>query len=71
MKGEPMKREEISQIDLKLLQEKYKDNFELVEQKIKENYPVQYLIGNVDFLNTNILVDERVLIPRFETEDHR
>ena len=68
MKGEPMKREEISQIDLKLLQEKYKDNFELVEQKLKENYPVQYLIGNVDFLNTNILVDERVLIPRFETE---
>lgn len=68
MKGEPMKREEISQIDLKLLQEKYKDNFEFVEQKLKENYPVQYLIGNVDFLNTNILVDERVLIPRFETE---
>ncbi len=63
-----MKKEEISNIDLKLLHEKYPDNFEEIEKKLEENYPVQYLIGHVDFLNTNILVDERVLIPRFETE---
>lgn len=63
-----MKKEEISRVDLELLHEKYPDNFEEVEKKLEENYPVQYLIGNVDFLNTNILVDERVLIPRFETE---
>ena len=33
-----------------------------------EDYPYQYLIGDVEFCNNKILVDERVLIPRFETE---
>lgn len=29
---------------------------------------MQYAIGDVDFLHSKILVDERVLVPRFETE---
>jgi release factor glutamine methyltransferase len=37
-------------------------------EKLKDNYPVQYLIGNVDFYDCNIKVNESVLIPRFETE---
>lgn len=63
-----MKPDNIGQADWRLLKEKYKNNFSFVEQKIKENYPIQYLIGYVDFYDTKINVNENVLIPRFETE---
>ena len=59
---------EISNIDMKLLREKYPDTIDDVIQKVNQGYPIQYLIGNVEFLNTTITVDERVLIPRYETE---
>lgn len=63
-----MKPDFITEVDWKLLQEKYKENIEEIVKKLESHYPVQYLIGNVEFLNTVIEVDERVLIPRFETE---
>lgn len=54
--------------DLELLKEKYPNNLDEILDKIKNNYPIQYLIGDVNFYGYKILVKEDVLIPRFETE---
>ncbi len=62
-----MKPDFVSQADWELLVKKSSNLTEIVD-KLNNHYPVQYLIGNVPFLNTVIKVDERVLIPRFETE---
>src|SRR5574344_2162336 len=53
--------------DWRLLEQKYK-NLDNIINKINQNYPVQYLIGYVDFYGYKINVNENVLIPRFETE---
>lgn len=61
------KPEHITENDWKALQRKYQ-NLEPIIKKINSGYPVQYLIGDVDFFGNQILVNENVLIPRFETE---
>jgi len=44
------------------------DKQEEALKKLKDGYPVQYIIGNVEFFGNIINVNENVLIPRFETE---
>lgn len=63
-----MKPDHISKPDWDLLKKLYANNFSEIEKKLQKNYPIQYLIGYVDFFNTKINVNEDVLIPRFETE---
>lgn len=63
-----MKPDFVTKLDWQILKEKYPNNLNEIIKKLNNHYPVQYLIGNVEFMNTIIKVDERVLIPRFETE---
>lgn len=62
------KPEFITNNDWSLLKNKYPHNIKKIVKKIKSGYPVQYLIGNVNFYGYQILIDERAFIPRPETE---
>lgn len=39
-----------------------------IEDKLKEGQPLQYAIGHWEFYGLDLIVDDRALIPRFETE---
>ncbi len=62
-----MKPDYISFPDWELLTKKYPNKKELLD-KLATGYPSQYLLGNVEFYGNIINVNEKVLIPRFETE---
>lgn len=36
---------------------------------LKENKPLQYVLGHINFYGLDFIIDDRVLIPRFETEE--
>lgn len=58
----------LTDLDITVLKEKFPNDYERVIKKVENGYPIQYLLGNVAFLNVLIEVNEHVLIPRFETE---
>ena len=51
--------------------EKYLEPSKLKEgfKKLESGIPVQYIVGNIDFYGYNFKIDNRALIPRFETEE--
>ena len=58
----------IGNAELKALKENYQGALEDALKQVEEGYPIQYLIGYVDFYHCKIKINENVLIPRFETE---
>ena len=53
----------------KVIDEKNVNDYKEKVLMIKDNIPIQYVIGNVNFYGNIFKVNKNVLIPRFETEE--
>jgi len=53
----------------KLVDEEISNKYQEQVLLVKNNEPIQYVIGNVDFYGNTFIVNKNVLIPRFETEE--
>ncbi|MBR2603925.1 MAG: peptide chain release factor N(5)-glutamine methyltransferase [Bacilli bacterium] len=55
--------------DIEYLKKYYNGNLDEALERLNNGEPVQYIVGNVDFMGNIINVNHSVLIPRFETEE--
>lgn len=58
----------LTNLDLQLTAEQAHILDQWLEQLVEEHKPLQYILGNVPFLDLEILVEPPILIPRLETE---
>ena len=54
-------------IDKKLTEREFKQ-FNMIMEKLKEGWPIQYILKEKEFMGLNFYVDKGVLIPRNDTE---
>ena len=52
-----------------LLEKRFVDNFVAMVEELKTNKPVQYVLGETEFLGVDIRLNNETLIPRPETEE--
>lgn len=58
----------LNYLDLQV-EEDIKDKYLKEVKALQEGKPLQYVLGRVNFFGNELYIDERVLIPRFETEE--
>lgn len=54
---------------IEYLKKYYSGNIDDAIKRYIDGEPVQYIVGDVDFYGYNFIVNNKVLIPRFETEE--
>ena len=55
--------------EIEYLKKYYDGDLNEAIKLLEQGIPVQYIVGNVDFYGLNFIVNNNVLIPRFETEE--
>lgn len=58
----------LNHLDEKITQDKVEIYIKLIEARLN-NKPTQYIVGTTNFFGLEFIVNENVLIPRFETEE--